>query len=70
MLTRLAHTHTPTHMHQINANTTFYYPAICAQDRKPVTAEPRHDLSSKKTAEKIMEEAEKNHPMEELMEAY
>ena len=57
-------------MHQINANTPFYYPTICAQDRKPVTAEPRHDLSSKKTAEKIMEEAEKNHPMEELMEAY
>ena len=40
-----------------------------AQDRRPLTEEPKHDENNKVIAEQIMNAAEKEHPMDDYMEA-
>ena len=39
-----------------------------AQDRKPLTEEPKHDENNKVIAEEMMNAAEKEHPMDDYME--
>ena len=47
----------------------FSFHSAISQDRTPMSSEPLHRLSTKEAAEKIMEKEEKNHDMDELLEA-
>ena len=45
-------------------------PATLHQDRKPLTSEPIHDANAADLALEILEEEEKQHDMEDILEAW